>query len=93
MQRALNDSDVIDRDACSVSHDYLMTCTIHCSDITGDRHIAASGFFVLGRNIVIGCRIYPIRQEGNSMGDSGMLEYNLQDNPYNCVSFFVLCDD
>ena len=47
MQRALNDSDVIDRDACSVSHDYLMTYTIQLSNITGDRHIAASGFFII----------------------------------------------
>ena len=35
----------------------------------------------------------PVLAFGNSMGDSGMLEYTLQDNPYNCASFFVLCDD
>ncbi|MBR1553517.1 MAG: haloacid dehalogenase-like hydrolase [Schwartzia sp.] len=35
----------------------------------------------------------PVLAFGNSMGDSGMLEYTLQDNPYPCVSFFVLCDD
>lgn len=35
----------------------------------------------------------PVLAFGNSMGDSGMLEYTLQDNPYNCASFFVLSDD
>lgn len=35
----------------------------------------------------------PVLAFGNSMGDSGMLEYTLQDNPYNSASFFVLCDD
>jgi hypothetical protein len=44
-QAPFDESNVINRDARSVSHDYLMTCTIQFSDITGDRHIAASGFF------------------------------------------------
>lgn len=35
----------------------------------------------------------PVLTFGNSMGDSGMLEYTLQDNPYNSAAFFVLCDD
>lgn len=35
----------------------------------------------------------PVLAFGNSMGDSGMLEYTLQDNPYNCAAFYVLCDD
>ena len=35
----------------------------------------------------------PVLAFGNSMGDSGMLEYTLQNNKYNSVSFFVLCDD
>lgn len=35
----------------------------------------------------------PVLSFGNSMGDSGMLEYTLQDNPYNSEAFFVLCDD
>jgi len=35
----------------------------------------------------------PVLSFGNSMGDSGMLEYTLQDNPYNSAAFFVLCDD
>lgn len=35
----------------------------------------------------------PVLAFGNSMGDSGMLEYTLQDNPYPCASFMVLCDD
>ncbi|MBR1759771.1 MAG: haloacid dehalogenase-like hydrolase [Schwartzia sp.] len=35
----------------------------------------------------------PVLAFGNSMGDSGMLEYTLQDNPYPCASFLVLCDD
>lgn len=35
----------------------------------------------------------PVLAFGNSMGDSGMLEYTLQDNPYPSASFFVLCDD
>lgn len=46
-QAALDESDVINRDARSVSHDDLMTCAIQFSDITGDRRIAASGFFVV----------------------------------------------
>ncbi len=44
-QAPLDESNVINMDARSVSHDYLMTCTIQFSNITGDRHIAASGFF------------------------------------------------
>lgn len=35
----------------------------------------------------------PVLAFGNSMGDSGMLEYTLQDNKYNSMSFMVLCDD
>lgn len=35
----------------------------------------------------------PVLAFGNSMGDSGMLEYTLQDNAYPSASFFVLCDD
>ena len=35
----------------------------------------------------------PVLAFGNSMGDSGMLEYTLQDNPYHSASFLVLCDD
>jgi len=35
----------------------------------------------------------PVLAFGNSMGDSGMLEYTLQDNQYPSESFFVLCDD
>ena len=35
----------------------------------------------------------PVLAFGNSMGDSGMLEYTLQDNKYQSASFFVLCDD
>ena len=30
---------------------------------------------------------------GNSSGDSGMLEYTLQDNKYRSESFFIICDD
>ena len=30
---------------------------------------------------------------GNSMGDSGMFEYTLQDNRYNSAAYCVLCDD
>ena len=35
----------------------------------------------------------PILAFGNSMGDSGMFEYTLQDNKYRCAAFCVLCDD
>ena len=35
----------------------------------------------------------PVLAFGNYMGDSGMLEYTLQDNPYDSAAFFVLCDD
>ncbi|MBQ1915564.1 MAG: haloacid dehalogenase-like hydrolase [Selenomonadaceae bacterium] len=35
----------------------------------------------------------PVLAFGNSMGDSGMFEYTLQDNPYNSAAFCVLCDD
>ncbi len=35
----------------------------------------------------------PVLAFGNSMGDSGMLEFTLQNNPYNCAAFYVLCDD
>lgn len=35
----------------------------------------------------------PVLAFGNSMGDSGMFEYTLQDNRYNSVAFCVLCDD
>ncbi len=48
-QLSLDISYVIDRDARSVSHDYPMTYTIQLSNITGDRHIAASGFFIVVR--------------------------------------------
>lgn len=35
----------------------------------------------------------PVLAFGNSMGDSGMFEYTLQDNRYNSAAFCVLCDD
>lgn len=35
----------------------------------------------------------PVLAFGNSMGDSGMLEYTLQNNKYNSAAFYVLCDD
>ncbi len=35
----------------------------------------------------------PVLAFGNSGGDSGMLEYTLQDNKYRSMSFFVICDD
>ena len=35
----------------------------------------------------------PVLAFGNSMGDSGMFEYTLQDNKYNSEAFYVLCDD
>ncbi len=35
----------------------------------------------------------PVLAFGNSMGDSGMFEYTLQDNPYPSAAFCVLCDD
>lgn len=35
----------------------------------------------------------PVLAFGNSSGDSGMLEYTLQNNKYNCAAFYVLCDD
>lgn len=35
----------------------------------------------------------PVLAFGNSMGDSGMLEYTLQNNEYQSVAFYVLCDD
>ena len=35
----------------------------------------------------------PVLSFGNSMGDSGMFEYTLQNNKYNCAAFCVLCDD
>ena len=35
----------------------------------------------------------PVLAFGNSMGDSGMFEYTLQDNKYNCAAFMVICDD
>ena len=35
----------------------------------------------------------PVLAFGNSSGDSGMLEYTLQDNKYPSMSFFVICDD
>jgi len=35
----------------------------------------------------------PVLAFGNSMGDSGMFEYTLQDNPYKSAAFMVLCDD
>ena len=35
----------------------------------------------------------PVLAFGNSMGDSGMFEFTLQDNPYNCAAFMVICDD
>ena len=35
----------------------------------------------------------PVLAFGNSMGDSGMFEYTLQDNKYNSIAFCVLCDD
>ena len=53
-QAPLDESDVINRDARSVSHDYPMTCAIQFSNITGDRHIAASGFFIVRQKIGYG---------------------------------------
>ncbi|MBR1858898.1 MAG: haloacid dehalogenase-like hydrolase [Selenomonadaceae bacterium] len=35
----------------------------------------------------------PVLAFGNSMGDSGMLEFTLQNNKYRSESFLVLCDD
>ena len=35
----------------------------------------------------------PVLAFGNSMGDSGMLEFNLQNDKYRTMSFYVLCDD
>ena len=35
----------------------------------------------------------PVLAFGNSMGDSGMLEYTLQRNKYHSEAFYVLCDD
>ena len=35
----------------------------------------------------------PVLAFGNSTGDSGMLEYTLQDNKYRAEAFFVICDD
>ena len=35
----------------------------------------------------------PVLTFGNTMGDSGMFEYTLQDNKYNAEVFCVLCDD
>ena len=35
----------------------------------------------------------PVLSFGNSMGDSGMLEFTLQDNKYKSLAFYVLCDD
>ena len=35
----------------------------------------------------------PVLAFGNSGGDSGMLEYTLQNNKYRAESFFVICDD
>ena len=35
----------------------------------------------------------PVLAFGNSTGDSGMLEYTLQNNKYRSESFFVICDD
>ena len=35
----------------------------------------------------------PVLAFGNSMGDSGMLEYTLQNDKYQSKAFFVLCDD
>lgn len=35
----------------------------------------------------------PVLAFGNSMGDSGMLEYTLQNNKYRAEAFYVLCDD
>lgn len=50
-QTPLDEPDVVNGDACSVSHDYPMTCAIQFSNITGDRRIAASGFFVVWNEI------------------------------------------
>ena len=36
---------------------------------------------------------YPVLAFGNSMGDSGMLEYTLQNPNYKSAAFYVLCDD
>lgn len=35
----------------------------------------------------------PVLAFGNSMGDSGMLEYTLQNSKYDTRAFYVLCDD
>ena len=35
----------------------------------------------------------PVLAFGNTMGDSGMFEYTLQDNKYKSAAFCVLCDD
>ena len=36
---------------------------------------------------------YPVLAFGNSSGDSGMLEYTLQNPKYKSAAFYVLCDD
>ncbi len=36
---------------------------------------------------------YPVLAFGNSSGDSGMLEYTLQNPNYQSAAFYVLCDD
>ena len=50
-QARFDEADVINRDDCSVSHDYPMLCTIQFFDIPGDRHITVSGFFIVRQEI------------------------------------------
>ena len=68
-----------------------------------DRH--KEKIVISGKNLVDNaktCKIFsilnqigkkPVLAFGNSGGDSGMLEYTLQNNKYRSMSFFVICDD
>lgn len=73
--------------------------SVHVYDRRKEK-VVRSGIFVYdnGQSNKIFSILYeigtkPVLAFGNSMGDSGMLEYVLQDNPYNSAAFFVLCDD
>lgn len=46
-QAPVDESNVINGDARSVSHDNLMFQPVLYSYLTGDRHIAASGYFIV----------------------------------------------
>ena len=80
-QAPLDESNVIDRDARSVSHDYLMSCTIQFSNITGDRHIAASGFFIVRQEVCDGnARLFLDVLLDNSMASA--VRYFLKKNQF-----------